>query len=114
MAVLAIALGSVGFMNLPGSWLGVGLIAFAVLLFYGETMAPGFGLFGYGSESGARAGASKVTQDISATIAELPVHVESLTGIELISTLKNLPVIVSHETINGDETSSEGDAAADQ
>ena len=67
-----------------------------------------------GSESGAGAGASKVTQDVSATIAQLPVLVESLTGIDLISTLKNLPGIVSHETNHGDEISSEGDAAAEQ
>ena len=48
LAVLAIALGLVGFVNLPGSWVGVGLIAFAVALFYGETVAPGFSLFGLG------------------------------------------------------------------
>ena len=48
LAVLAIALGFVGFVNLPGSWVGVGLLAFAVLLFYGETVAPGFSLFGLG------------------------------------------------------------------
>ena len=67
-----------------------------------------------GSESGAGAGASKVTQDVSATIAQLPVLVESLTGIDLISTLKNLPGIVSHETNHGDEISSEGDAVTEQ
>ena len=67
-----------------------------------------------GSESGAGAGASKVTQDVSATIAQLPALVESLTGVDLISTLKNLPGIVSDVQKNGDESPSEGDAAADQ
>ena len=36
----------VGFLNLPGSWLGVVLIVLAAALFYGETTVPGFGLFG--------------------------------------------------------------------
>ena len=48
LAILAIALGFFGFINLPGSWVGVGLLAFAVVLFYGETVAPGFSLFGLG------------------------------------------------------------------
>ena len=46
--VIALALAMVGFLNLPGSWLGVVLIALAAALFYGETTAPGFGLFGAG------------------------------------------------------------------
>lgn len=46
--VLALALAIVGFLNLPGSWLGVVLIALAAALFYGEASAPGFGLFGAG------------------------------------------------------------------
>ena len=65
-----------------------------------------------GGESGAGAGASKVTQDVSNTIAQLPALVEALTGVDLISTLKNLPGIVSDVDKNGDESSSEGDAAA--
>ena len=67
-----------------------------------------------GSESGAGAGASKVTQDVSNTIAQLPALVEALTGVDLISTLKNLPGIVSDVDKNTDESSSEGDAAAEQ
>ena len=67
-----------------------------------------------GSESGAGAGASKVTQDVSNTIAQLPALVEALTGVDLISTLKNLPGIVSDVQKNGDESSSEGDAATEQ
>ena len=48
VGVIAIALAFVGFGLLPGSWLGVGLIALAMALFYGETTAPGFSLFGLG------------------------------------------------------------------
>ena len=66
-----------------------------------------------GSESGAGAGASKVTQDVSNTIAQLPALVEALTGVDLISTLKNLPGIVSDVQKNGDESSSEGDAVTE-
>ncbi len=63
-----------------------------------------------GGESGAGAGASKVTQDVSSTIAQLPALVQSLTGIDLISSLKNLPGIVSDSsngTGQGEETASE-------
>ena len=67
-----------------------------------------------GGESGSGAGASKVTQDVSNTIAQLPALVESLTGVDLISTLKNLPGIVSDVQKNGDESSSEGDTATEQ
>ena len=67
-----------------------------------------------GSESGAGAGASKVTQDVSNTIAQLPALVEALTGVDLISSLKNLPGIVSDVQKNGDESSSEGDAVTEQ
>ena len=48
-----------------------------------------------GGDNGAGAGASKVTQDVSSTIAQLPALVQSLTGVDLISTLKNLPGVVS-------------------
>ena len=48
VGVIAITLAFVGFGLLPGSWLGVGLIALAMALFYGETTAPGFSLFGAG------------------------------------------------------------------
>lgn len=46
--VISLALAIVGFLNLPGSWLGVVLIVLAAALFYGEAAAPGFGLFGAG------------------------------------------------------------------
>ena len=45
---IALALALVGFMNLPGSWVGVALIALSMGLFYGETTSPGFGVFGAG------------------------------------------------------------------
>ncbi len=48
LGVVLLGLAFVGFFNLPGSWLGVGLIALAMGLFYGETTAPGFGPFGAG------------------------------------------------------------------
>ena len=48
LGVIALALAFVGFFNLPGSWLGVSLIALSMGLFYGETTAPGFGPFGAG------------------------------------------------------------------
>ena len=54
-----------------------------------------------GGPDSAGAGASKVTQDVSATIAQLPALVESLTGVDLISTLKNLPGIVSDMSAKG-------------
>ena len=48
LGVVLLGLAFVGFFNLPGSWLGVGLIALSMGLFYGETTAPGFGPFGAG------------------------------------------------------------------
>ena len=68
-----------------------------------------------GGDSGAGAGASKVTQDVSSTIAQLPALVQSLTGVDLISTLKNLPGIVSDVSANdGDAASEEEAASADE
>ena len=60
-----------------------------------------------GGADGSGAGASKVTQDVSATIAQLPALVESLTGVDLISTLKNLPGIMSDLSANGDDAAAE-------
>ena len=48
LGVVLLGLAFVGFFNLPGSWLGVALIALAIGLFYAETTAPGFSLFGAG------------------------------------------------------------------
>ena len=65
-----------------------------------------------GGDSNSGAGASKVTQDVSSTIAQLPALVQSLTGVDLISSLKNLPGIVSDESaqngaVEQDETTSD-------
>ena len=48
LGIIALGLAFVGFWNLPGSWLGVALIAVSMGLFYGETVKPGFGVFGGG------------------------------------------------------------------
>ena len=44
--VAALITGWAGIGFLPFSWAGVALIALALILFLGETLAPGFGLFG--------------------------------------------------------------------
>ena len=46
--VIALALAFVALGNLPVNWVGVGLIALAMLLFFLETQAPGIGVFGIG------------------------------------------------------------------
>ena len=62
------------------------------------------------------AGASKVTRDVTNVIAQLPALVESLTGVDLLATLKNLPGIVttqeasSQQPASGDGTTSVGPA----
>ncbi len=48
VGVIGLALAILGFLNLPGSWLGVVLIVLAAVLFYGETTVPGIGFFGAG------------------------------------------------------------------
>ena len=48
LGVICLGLAFVGFFNLPGSWLGVALIALSMGLFYLEANAPGFGVFGVG------------------------------------------------------------------
>lgn len=48
VGAIAIALAFVGFFNLPGSWAGLMLLLLAMALFYAETAAPGFSLFGLG------------------------------------------------------------------
>ena len=44
--VIALALAFVAMGNLPVNWVGVGLIALAMVLFFFETQAPGIGIFG--------------------------------------------------------------------
>ena len=67
-----------------------------------------------GGDSNAGAGASKVTQDVSSTIAQLPALVQSLTGVDLISSLKNLPGIVSDESAQNGAVEAEDSPAEDE
>ena len=46
IGVIALALGLVALGNLPVNWVGVGLMAFAMGLFFLEMQAPGIGIFG--------------------------------------------------------------------
>ena len=46
--VIALALAFVALGSLPVNWVGVGLIALAMLLFFLESQAPGIGVFGIG------------------------------------------------------------------
>lgn len=46
IGVIALALGFVALGNLPVNWVGVGLMAFAMGLFFLEVQAPGIGIFG--------------------------------------------------------------------
>ena len=48
IGVVLLVLAFIGFINLPGNWLGIALIGLAMILFYFETTAPGFSLFGGG------------------------------------------------------------------
>ena len=48
IGVIALALAFVALGNLPVNWVGVGLIALAMLLFFLEMHAPGIGIFGIG------------------------------------------------------------------
>jgi flotillin len=43
------------------------------------------------SSGGDGAGSSKVTQDISNIIAQVPATVEAITGIDLTQTIRNIP-----------------------
>lgn len=48
LGVVALALAFVALGNLPVNWVGVALIALAMVLFYMELQAPGVGIFGIG------------------------------------------------------------------
>jgi flotillin len=50
-----------------------------------------------GSGDGNGAGAAKVSQDIANIIAQVPVTVEALTGVDLIKTIKDLPGVKSSQ-----------------
>ncbi len=63
-----------------------------------------------GSDSDG-AGATKVTRDVTNTIAQLPALVESLTGIDLLGTLKSLPGVVTTDGAPSPEPASDDGAA---
>ena len=48
IAAICLTLFFVGFFNLPGNWIGVVLLVLAMGLFYAESTAPGFSVFGLG------------------------------------------------------------------
>ncbi len=63
-----------------------------------------------GGNSSEGAGASKVTRDVTDTIAQLPELIEALTGIDIISMIKNLPGVLNlRET--GSQTPASGNGA---
>ena len=64
------------------------------------------------SGEGGSTGASKLTGDVTKVVSQLPDLVESLTGIDILATLKNLPRVVA--TANGAEGATPtGPAASD-
>ncbi len=75
-----------------------------------ETLRDRITVISTGGDDSAGAGASKVTRDVTKTIAQIPALVESLTGIDLLGTLKNLPGVVASEEPGPPEPAS-GDGA---
>lgn len=62
------------------------------------------------SGEGGSTGASKLTGDVTKVVSQLPDLVESLTGIDILATLKNLPRVVA--TSNGAEGATTPDPVA--
>jgi flotillin len=54
-----------------------------------------------GGDGGA--GASRVTQDVASIIAQVPATVEALTGVDLVETISNLPVVKGARKGKGEE-----------
>ena len=59
------------------------------------------------NSGGDSAGASKVTRDVANIMAQVPVTVEALTGIDLTETIKNIPGVSSGEASEGEPTTDE-------
>ncbi len=59
-------------------------------------------VIGGGGSNSDGVGTSKITQDVANTIAQLPEIVESLTGIDLIGSLKNLPGVKTSDATDSD------------
>jgi flotillin len=53
-----------------------------------------------GGENGSGAGASKLTQDVTNIIAQVPATIEALTGMDLMGAIGNLPGL--KKTVDGD------------
>ncbi len=66
-----------------------------------------------GGSDSAGAGASKITRDVTNTIAQLPELVEALTGIDILGTLKNLPGVVTTQAADSEQPHSDSSASAE-
>jgi len=56
------------------------------------------------NSGGDGAGASKVTQDITNIVAQVPATIEALTGIDLMAALQNLPGLETETQENDDKS----------
>jgi len=68
-------------------------------------------VIGGGGGESEGAGASKVTRDVTNTVAQLPALVEALTGIDLLGTLKHLPGVVTSDEPDPAPTAAEDGVA---
>jgi flotillin len=57
-----------------------------------------------GGDGQTGAGASRVTRDVTDTMAQVPAVIEALTGISLIDLLKNLPAVQAATGRNGESS----------
>ena len=55
-----------------------------------------------GGDGHTGAGASRITRDVTDTVAQVPEVIEALTGISLIDLLKNLPAVQANKPSDGD------------
>lgn len=69
---VALGIAILALVNLPANWLGLGLILLAMALFYFETQAPGFGLFGFGGAVSFVFGGLLLFGDITSGERSLP------------------------------------------
>ena len=58
------------------------------------------------SRLGSGAGASKITQDVTNIVAQVPATVEALTGVDIIGGIRNLPTF---RKLSGADKPAEGD-----
>lgn len=69
---VALGIAILALLNLPANWLGLGLILLAMALFYFETQAPGFGVFGLGGAISFVFGGLLLFGDITSGERSLP------------------------------------------